>query len=88
VCRHLNEALQVRLGQALARNTHLVELLLANCVIRDAGAVAFAKGLEANTSITLVNLESNRYAPLLLPSDGSCKEHGMRGYLISLCLSI
>ena len=55
-----NEAVQLRVGQALAKNTHLVELLMANSVIKEAGAVAIGKGLEANTTVTIVNLESNR----------------------------
>ena len=58
--RHLTEALQVRIGNALAKNTHLIELLMANSVIKETGAIAIGKGLQSNSSITVVNLESNR----------------------------
>ena len=65
----------MRLGNALGKNTHLVELLMANCVIKEAGAVAVAKGLETNTSITVVNLESNRSVPAAARRGEACERH-------------
>ena len=61
-CRFFTEDLQLRLGAALANNTHLVDLLLANTGVKETGAVAIGKGLAANASVTNVNLESNRCA--------------------------
>ena len=57
--RFFDEQLQVRLGKALARNTMVVELFLANCNLKEAGAIAIAEGLKANKSINNVNVESN-----------------------------
>jgi hypothetical protein len=55
-----------RLGKALKRNTHIVELRMAQCEIDSGSAKLLAEGLAGNKSIRLVDLSKNK-----IGNDGS-----------------
>eukprot|EP00929_Paragymnodinium_shiwhaense_P014474 TRINITY_DN122381_c0_g1_i1.p1 TRINITY_DN122381_c0_g1~~TRINITY_DN122381_c0_g1_i1.p1 ORF type:complete len:394 (+),score=131.57 TRINITY_DN122381_c0_g1_i1:79-1260(+) len=54
------------LAQAMAKNTHVTEMVLTKCAITDADAVLLSKMLSANRSLTTLNLEGNK-----IGSDGA-----------------
>jgi len=55
-----------RLGKALKRNTHIVELRMSQCEIDSSSAKLLAEGLAGNKSIRLVDLSKNK-----IGNDGS-----------------
>jgi len=55
-----NATTSPQIAQALANNKHVDALLMANCMVDDSVAEAIAEALKTNTSISTLNLESNR----------------------------
>jgi len=53
-----------QLSEALATNSHVRELNLANCSIGDRGAASLAAGLARNASVQTLVLERNRLGPM------------------------
>lgn len=49
-------------AEVLKTNTHLKELILANCGIITSGAIEFAEALKVNSTLTRLDLANNRIA--------------------------
>jgi len=52
----------IAIAQAIANNTHLLELQLSNAHVNTEAAKEFAKALETNNTLTTLNLETNDIA--------------------------
>ncbi len=54
-----SEELSQALAEALAKNTHVREVILVNCGINDRACTSLGSALVSNKSIVVLNLEKN-----------------------------